>query len=83
MSRGEAAHLSKRRSVFRRCPSGEAQYCAGVSHPATPACLLFVMCMRSSSRFVEHCRYARLFFFPDSTTGNFAPAQRAWRNTQH
>lgn len=36
MSRRAAAHLSRRRSALRRCPSGEAQYCAGVSHPATP-----------------------------------------------
>ena len=67
MSRGEAAHLSKRRSALRRCPSGEAQYCAGVSHPTTPACFLFVMCKRSSSRVFEHHRYARLFSFPDGT----------------
>ena len=69
MSRRAAAHLSRRRSALRRCPSGEAQYCAGVSHPATPACFLFVMCIRSSSRVFEHHRYARLFFFPDSTNG--------------
>ena len=42
---GRAACLSSRRSSFRRFPSGEAQYFAGVSHPATPASFRFLTCM--------------------------------------
>ena len=65
MSWGRAAILSRRRSSLRRCPSGEAQYFAGESHPEMPACFLFLRYISSPTCVDFHHRQTRLFFFPD------------------
>ena len=64
MFRGRAANLASRRSSFRRCPSGDAQYCAGVSRPVTPACFLFLMCIDISNAVVFVIVTPAFSFFP-------------------
>ena len=65
MSPGDRANLSRRRSSFRRFPSGEAQYFAAGNHPASPACFLFVMR-------IGHFRRVELFIIVNPTF-SFSP----------
>ena len=65
MSPGDRANLSRRRSSFRRFPSGEAQYFAAGNHPASPACFLFVMR-------IGHFRRVALFIIVNPTF-SFSP----------